>query len=185
MYERDDFDPLAPSQWPEQLAQLKSGFAARLNVYHVMAHHPDLLKAWAGLRQHVVVDNVLGPELSEVAILRAAFHMDSAYEQAHHIVRARACGLDDRSIREIVAGATVSNPRYRAVAIAVDDLSTSRQLSGDSIAAVTRLAGKAGVLDLIAVVGFYTTLAFILNSFDTPIDPDVAQELVEAPLQPL
>jgi hypothetical protein len=35
------------------------------------------------------------------------------------------------------------------------------------------------------VVGFYTTLGLILNSFDTPIDPDVAQELAEAPLQPL
>lgn len=81
-------------------------------------------------------------------------------------------------------GATERLP-YRVVAIAVDDLSTSRQLSGDSIAAVTRLAGKAGVLDLIAVVGFYTTLALILNSFGTPIDPDVAQELAEAPLQPL
>ncbi|SMH38289.1 carboxymuconolactone decarboxylase family protein [Mesorhizobium australicum] len=185
MYEQDDFDPLDPSQWPEQLVPLKSGFASRLNVYRVMAHHPDLLKAWAGLRQHVVVDNVLGAELSEVAILRAAFHMRSAYEQAHHIVRARACDLDDRSIREIVAGATVSNPRYRVVAIAVDELSTGRQLSGNSLAAVTGLAGKAGVLDLIAIVGFYTTLAFILNSFDTPIDQDVARELADSPLQPL
>ena len=39
------------------------------------------------------------------------------------------------------------------------------------------------MLDLIATVGFYTTLAFIVNSFDTPLDADIAEALARRPLE--
>lgn len=179
------FAPIPPAEWPEELDHLRSGFAERLNVYRVMAHHPALLSAWAALRQHVVTDNSLGPLLSEAVILRAAFHAGSAYEQSHHIVRARACNMDDQSIRELVTGATVSNPRFRCLAAAVDRLANNGRLDPSDISALMELAGKAGVLDVIAIVGFYTTLAFILNSFGTPLDQDVALALARTPLASL
>jgi 4-carboxymuconolactone decarboxylase len=177
-----NFAPIPSSEWPEELNHLRSGFAEQLNVYRVMAHHPALLNAWGALRQHVVVDNSLGPVLSEAAILRAAFHSGSAYEQGHHIVRARACNMDDQSIQELVTGATVSDARYRSLATAVDRLASDGRLDPSDISAIIDLAGKAGVFDVIATVGFYTTLAFILNSFDTPLDQDVALALARTPL---
>ena len=66
------YPPLDNTHWPAEIADMQAGFAGRLNVYRVMAHHPALLRAWADLRDHVVVKTALGPELSEVVILRAA-----------------------------------------------------------------------------------------------------------------
>ena len=43
--------------------------------------------------------------------------------------------------------------------------------------------GKEGIFDLIATVGFYSTLGFILNSFPPPLDEAVARELRETPFE--
>ncbi len=39
--------PISDAEWPEAIAEMKTGFAGALNVYRTMAHHPALLKAWA------------------------------------------------------------------------------------------------------------------------------------------
>lgn len=48
---------------------MKDCFAGGLNIYRTMTHHPNLLRAWAPMRQHLVKDTALGPECSEVVIL--------------------------------------------------------------------------------------------------------------------
>jgi len=45
------------------------------------------------------------------------------------------------------------------------------------------LVGKEGVLDTIATVGFYSTLGFILNSFNTPLDDNILNEMTNQPLK--
>jgi alkylhydroperoxidase family enzyme len=177
MTENTDFQPLPPEQWQAGLKHLKGSFAERLNVYRVMAHHPALLGAWAALRQHVVVDNMLGAELTEIAILRAAYHLKCEYERAHHSVRARACGISDETIQAILAGGRVDDQRYTVIIKSVDELAIEARLSAPTAGALAALTGKSGVLDLMAVVGFYTTLAYILNSFVTPVDKDISAEL--------
>ena len=102
-----DFPPIPDADWPEQIADLADGYAGRLNVYRVMAHHPDLLRAWGGLRQQVVIDTALGPERSEVAILRTGHRMGSRYEWQQHISRARALGMTDARIASMARGEIV------------------------------------------------------------------------------
>ncbi len=74
--------PLGDDQWPEPIEDLRSGFAGQLNVYRTMAHNPALLRAWAPLRQHLVKDSALGPQRSEVVILRTGHRLGSHYEWA-------------------------------------------------------------------------------------------------------
>ena len=40
------------------------------------------------------------------------------------------------------------------------------------------------VFDLIATVGFYSVLGYLLMSYDTPIDTAIAEEMAERPLTP-
>jgi 4-carboxymuconolactone decarboxylase len=37
-------------------------------------------------------------------------------------------------------------------------------------------------LDVIATVGFYSTLGYILNSFETPLDDNIVREMADQPL---
>lgn len=178
------YPPIADADWPPAIADLATGFAGRLNVYRVMAHHPALLRAWAGLREHVVRETALGPERSEVVILRTGARLGADYEWSHHIVRGRAAGLSDARIRALAGSVTAMAAEDATLAGAVDALIDRRRLSAAEHDALAALVGVEGVFDLIATVGFYATLCYILLSFDTPLDADVAAELAARPLSP-
>jgi len=171
--------PLSDADWPASIAELKSGFAGALNVYRTMAHHPELLQAWAPLRQHVVKDSALGPVRSEVVILRAAHRMGSPYEWAHHVSRARALGMSDA---RIAAMRGMPDGEDGLIVRAVDALFDQRRLSPELEAELAGALGRKGVFDLIATVGFYSVLGYILMTYDTPIDAPVVAEMKERPL---
>lgn len=177
-----NFPPIADHDWPAPIKELRQGFAGRLNVYRVMAHHAALLAAWAPLRDHVVVHTSLGKQFSEVVILRTGVKLGSDYEWAHHVSRGRACGLTDARIASIAGPLDGMAPDDRVLAAAVDELLGKAQLSGPVQQRVLERVGAEGLFDLIATVGFYSTLAFMLKSFGTPIDADVATEMAQRPL---
>lgn len=176
--------PLGPEDWPDELNDLKDAFFGRANVYRVMAHHPRLVSVWTGLRQHVVIETALGRARSEVAILRAATKTGSAYEWAHHIVRARDVGLSDARIASLRGDIDGVSLEDRPIAEAVDQLLDGARIAPETLRDLHASVGAEGVLDLMATVGFYSTLAYILNSFETEIDDDIAAALRENPLSP-
>lgn len=184
MTSSENFPPIPDRDWPDEIAEMREGFAGGLNVYRVMAHHPALLRAWAPLREHVVNGTALGPELSEVVILRTGHRLGSSYEWQQHIDRARKRGLDDARIASIAGPLSGMRPQDAQIAGAVDELMDKRALSEASIESITRDLGKTAVLDLIATVGFYSVLGYTLNSFDVPLDEDIAEALRAQPLTP-
>lgn len=171
--------PISDADWPASIADMKSGFAGALNVYRTMAHHPDLLKAWAPLRQHVVKESALGPERSEVVILRAAHRMGSPYEWAHHVSRARVLGMSDA---RIAAMRGMPEGEDGLIVRAVDALFDQRRLPSELEAELAAQLGRQAVFDLIATVGFYSVLGYILMTYDTPIDVPIVAEMKERPL---
>ncbi|MCL3883534.1 carboxymuconolactone decarboxylase family protein [Marivita sp. GX14005] len=183
MSSRTACPPIPDADWPEALAEFRGGFLGSANVYRVMAHHPALVRAWADLRRHVVIDTSLGAEFSEIVILRAAVHLGSPYEWAHHVVRARKLGMNDARIASIRGDIGEMDEQDGVLAKAVDDLVTHKRIASGTLEELFALAGKDGAFDLIATVGFYSTLGYILNTFDTPIDDDIAHELAQHPLE--
>ncbi|MCG7494015.1 carboxymuconolactone decarboxylase family protein [Thalassobius sp. Cn5-15] len=178
------YPPRHDDDWPDQIADLQGGFATQLNIYRTMAHNPDLLKAWAPLRQHVVKDNALGAELSEVAILRTGHRLGSSYEWAQHVHRSRAIGMSDSRINKVRGPLEGMRKDDATIARAVDELFYEKRLSPHTQSALVDLVGTEGMFDVIATVGFYSTLGYILNSFDTPLDDDIAAALTETPFDP-
>ncbi|MCR8548987.1 carboxymuconolactone decarboxylase family protein [Salipiger sp. P9] len=171
--------PLSDADWPEAALALRDGFAGKLNVYRVMAHHPALLAAWAPLRKHIVLDSALGLDRSEVVILRTAHRFGSAYEWAHHVSRARKLGFSDA---RIAALRDMPEGEDGLIARAVDALIDQRRLPPELDAELAAALGREAVFDLIATVGFYSVLGYLLMSYDTPIDDAIAAEMAAAPL---
>jgi len=175
--------PVSDADWPEEIDAMRHGFAGGLNVYRTMAHHPALLRAWAELREHLVLRSALGPERLEIAILRTGHRLGSEYEWAQHVLRARKVGISDARIRSIRARLGAMAPQDALIAGAVDDLFDHARLRTPTLSRLNAALGKEGVLDLLATVGFYSTLGFLLNTFGTPLDDDIAAELAAAPLR--
>lgn len=176
------YAPITDDAWPAEIADMLSGFAGGLNVYRTMAHHPALLTAWTTLREHVVNKTTLGAVRSEVVILRTGTRLGSSYEWHQHIIRARKCGIDDSRIASLGGSTTSMLPDDATIASAVDELFAGHKISRQTEAALRALVGKHGVLDVIATVGFYSTLGYILNTFETPLDQDIAAQLRADPL---
>ncbi|QPB24849.1 carboxymuconolactone decarboxylase family protein (plasmid) [Rhizobium sp. 007] len=158
---------------------MKAGFAGALNVYRTMAHHPALLKAWAPLRQHIVKDSALGAIRSELVILRSAHRMGADYEWAHHVSRARSLGISDARIQAIRGS---PDGEDGLIARAVDALFDGFQLPASLERALSAAIGTQAVIDLMATVGFYSILGYILLTYKTPIDEAVAAVMTERPL---
>lgn len=175
--------PVSDADWPDEIAAMRHGFAGGLNVYRTMAHHPALLGAWANLREHLVRRSALGPERLEIAILRTGHRLGSSYEWSQHVLRARKIGLSDGRIRSIKGRLGGMAPEDALIAGAVDELFDHARLRSATLARLDAAVGKEGVLDLLATVGFYSTLGFLLNTFATPLDDDIAAELAAAPLR--
>ncbi|PWJ21139.1 carboxymuconolactone decarboxylase family protein [Jannaschia seohaensis] len=175
-------DPLHPDRWPPEIADMAGGYAGRLNVYRMIAHHPALLRAMDTLREHVVNRTALGAERSEVAILRGAHRLGSSYEWDQHILRARARGLSDARIASIRGPLEEMGDEDRLIVRAVDELFDDRMLSADTLAALDPVLGAEGILDLIATVGYYSVLGYTLKSFAVPQDEDIAAALASRPL---
>lgn len=168
--------PLTDAEWPEAVADMRDGFAGKLNVYRVMAHNPALLRAWATLREHVVTGGALSEQQKEIVILRVGHHWRSPYEWAHHVFRGGRIGLT----RERMARAAL-DPAAWGDADDEDTVllrATDAMLEGGRLppALIGQLRGfltDAAITDMMATIGMYTTLAFLVNSFETPIDADV------------
>lgn len=175
------FAPVTNEDWPEEIADMRAGFAGGLNVYRVMAHHPGLLRAWSDLRGHVVTRSALGPDRLEVVILRTGFRLGAEYEWSQHVVRARASGLTDARIGALKGPLGDVTGDDRLLAEAVDMLFEKKSLAPECLERLLGRVGKEGVLDLIATVGFYSTLGYLLNSFGTPLDEDIAAALRSNP----
>lgn len=174
--------PLSDADWPAEISPMRGGFAGRLNVYRTMAHHPALLRAWETFRNHCVLESRLSPDQSEVVILRSGVQLGSAYEWAHHVYRGRKIGMSDARILSIKGALAKMAPEDAVLAGAVDELFAEKRVSPATAQAVTDLIGAQGLLDLMATVAHYSLLGFILNSFEVPLDADVAASLAADPI---
>lgn len=170
MTESSPIGPKPPKDWPACIDHLREGFAGQLNVYRTMAHHPDLLNSWQALRGHVVMDNALGFERLEVAILRIAARLGSRYEWEHHVNRAKTLGFSQTRIHSLRGKTDDMVGDDRIITQAVDALIDCTRLPPSLLADVTQMVGTKGVLDLMATVGFYKTLGCIVETFDVPMD---------------
>lgn len=174
--------PLPDTAWPAETADMLSGFAGRLNVYRTMAHHPALLRSWANLREHIVNRSALGQNDLEVVILRTGHRLGSGYEWSQHVVRGRKAGLSDAAIRSLRGPLDEMSTSHRLLCTAVDELFDNGALSTKTLSRTVGAFGKQATFDLMATVGFYLTLGFIVQSCSTPLDADIKAELDANPL---
>jgi 4-carboxymuconolactone decarboxylase len=140
---------------------------------------PAFMSRLQRLGEYLRYDNVLGPRLTELAILLTARAWTQAFEWAYHVASAEERGIPRRVIEAIAAGHRPAR-MARKDAVVYDFVTTleRRKSVGDAIyARAVAALGEAGVVDLIGVVGYYSLLAMILNVARTPLPPDYIAEL--------
>jgi len=147
---------------------------------------PELMTRLQRLGEYLRYRNALGPRLTELAILITARAWSQPFEWAMHVGEAEARGIASATIAALARGA---RPRRMSTDEAtvydyVRELHASQSVSDATYARAVAAFGEPGVVDLTAVVGYYTTLAMILNVARTPVPPGERSPLAKLPGKP-
>ncbi|TPQ26630.1 carboxymuconolactone decarboxylase family protein [Cupriavidus pinatubonensis] len=135
-----------------------------------LIHNPELAAKVQALGEHLRFDTGLPPQLVEIPILLTARRWSSDYEWAAHARIAREAGLSEAIIEAISKN---SRPgRMTPDETLIHDLAHETvwrgQPTDSSYAAFADRFGPATVLDVLAICGYYSLLAFVLNTAKLP-----------------
>jgi 4-carboxymuconolactone decarboxylase len=131
---------------------------------------PELMRRLQRLGEYLRYDNVLGLRLTELAILLTARAWTQQLEWGYHVASAAEHGVPEHVIAAIAQGRRPA-PMPRKDAVVYDffkSLERRKAVSDTIYRRAVAALGEAGVIDLIGVIGYYTTLAMILNVARTP-----------------
>lgn len=136
---------------------------------------PELARRGQSLGAYARYGTSLPAELSELAILVTARYWMSEYEWHAHKREGLRAGIAPDIIDAVETDVTPSfaDPRSGCVFALVNELYASRSLSPESYERGIAELGQDGMIDLVAIAGYYSFVAMTLNVFDIGV-PDGA-----------
>ena len=150
--------------------QLSSGAGGLAGPFNAMLYAPAVGHALQELGAAIRFGTKLTPRIREMAILVVAQAWDSGYERVSHELIGRDAGLTDPEIEALRVG---DDPKFadeqEQAAYAVTRALTGRaDLDDQEYAAAVAALGTEALVELSALVGYYSTLALQLRIFRVP-----------------
>jgi len=147
---------------------------------------PEFMRRLQRLGEYLRYEPALPPRLREMVILLTARRWTQQFEWHTHAGKALAEGLPTRIVDAIARG-TRPEGMDGDEALVFDFCQELVQTGGvgDELygRAVARL-GEQGVIDLVGTIGYYSTLAMIMNVAQTPLPEGVEPPLGSLSLRP-
>ena len=183
-------DPVRVKHWaPEYHAALRTlapddarypqarteGRPKALNILGTIAHHPALAKGWYPFNAHITRNTTLEQRQRELLVLRTAVLRNSEYEFEQHVFVSRDLGITDEEIERVKSGADAPGwGELDALLLrSVDELIVDGVISRPTWDGLTAHLDVQQILDVIFTVGTYEILAWMISSFEVPIDDDI------------
>ncbi|QLH14174.1 carboxymuconolactone decarboxylase family protein [Paracoccus pantotrophus] len=144
--------------------------------------NPELARRAQRLGELLRFDTSLEPELSELAILVCGRHWTSHHEWTAHKRIGLAAGLDPRTVEDIAARAPspyIRSDRERIVLQVARTLLAETRLDDALYAEGVAILGETGMVDLVAILGYYCMVALTLNAFQIGLPDSFAPELLD------
>lgn len=184
---QDRFTELKPEQMtPEQKKvadAIMSGPRKRLaGPFNAWLRSPVIADRLQKVGEYLRFNSSLPPRLNEFAILITARAWNAQYEwYAHHILAMKA-GLDPKVAEELAEGKRPSTmqPDEAVIYDFSTQLRRNKQVDDATYKAMLDKFGEQGIVDLIAVNGYYDTVSMTLNVAQVPLPAGVP-----TPLKPL
>ncbi len=139
-------------------------------------HRPELADKWQQLGAMLRYGTSLSPQLSELAILVTARHTQSDVEWHIHELMARKAELPENIIADIFAMRRPADADEDMLAIYdyALDLNEKNTVGDEVHHRVTQRFGVVAVVELTALIGYYTMVAMTLNAHQIPLPEGVA-----------
>lgn len=147
-------------------------------------HSPELAERWQALGALLRFGTSLAPRVSELAIVVTARRWNSQIEWHIHAQAARAAGIADAVLDAIQARETpvFDNADDAVVYEFARQIQETGQVDPGLYAQAVARWDVVGVVELTAVIGYYTMVSMTLNAHEIPM-PDDAPPPLDTPRQ--
>jgi 4-carboxymuconolactone decarboxylase len=182
-------DRFAPLAWPhlstEQKAMvddmLRGSRTSLDGPFNVLLRSPAMGNLAQKLGEYVRFRSSLPARLNEMAILLTARWWSSQFEWHAHKDLAMKAGLRGSIIDDIHANRlpTGMQPDEAAVYAFSTELRNHRRVSDVTFASAVKELGEAGVVDLVAAMGYYDLVSMVLNVDRYPLPEGVSTPFPE------
>ena len=139
--------------------------------FNAFLYNPVFGEAAQRLGEAVRFESSIPPQLRELAILTVAAKWKAQYEWWAHERIGRRQGLEAGVIDCLRAGNApdFDSPAKAAVYAFCRELIIKERVSDRLFGETVEVLGQTGVVELVLLVGYYTTISMILNVFDVPV----------------
>ncbi len=179
-----------PRLTPEAMTDAQREVAAEISAgprgevrgpFIALIHNAELARRIQQLGEHLRWNSKLAPGLLELAVLVTAREWSCQHEWYMHEKLARKAGLDPRIIEAIAQGKEPQGMSADETLVfkASRQAHASGRLDDETFAAARERFGLDGTLELLALNGYYSMMAMILNTAGMPL-PDGAEPPLRA-----
>jgi alkylhydroperoxidase family enzyme len=136
--------------------------------YSMLLHVPALAGHVAATEDYFRLNSALADADREIIILTAARELGAHYPWMRHEIRARQAGVRGEVIETIRAKGSFAGftPREKLLAEIPLSLMREHRLPDDLFARAERELTRRQLVEVIALVGHYSTIGFVANTFD-------------------
>ncbi|MBV1797427.1 carboxymuconolactone decarboxylase family protein [Siccirubricoccus sp. G192] len=186
--EQGRLPPLPAEQLTPEQRRVADGIAggprgALRGPFPAMLRSPEVADRFQKVGEYLRFNSSIPADLNEMAILITAREWSAQFEwYAHHILAMKA-GLPPGIAAQLAEGKRPEGMTedQRIIYDFCTELHRTRFVSDATYAAAKARFGEQGVVDLIAVSGYYVAVAMTLNVAQVPLPPGVAPPLAPLP----
>ena len=179
-------DEMSPEQQAVHDSVVSGKRGVMVGPLRAAIHSPELARRWSALGEILRFDTTLPKRVTELAIVVTGRRWTSQLEFLIHGRAAVAAGLPEAAIEAIrlAQPPELDQPDAEIYEFA-RQLQETGQVTLPAYAAVRARWGDRGVVELTAVIGYYTMVSMTLNAHDIPLPGGEMAPLAAVPGQAL
>ena len=154
------------------------------NALATLVHHPALAGPFFTFNGVLLYQPALDPRQRELMVLRVAWRTRSTYEWVQHVRLGHRYDVTPDDVDAIAHGADAERWTATEAALlrATDQLLDNYRIDDETWAQLAKELDERQLVEVVFVVGCYTSLAMAFNSLGVQLDPELAD--VSAPPLP-
>ncbi|HXH83815.1 MAG TPA: carboxymuconolactone decarboxylase family protein [Candidatus Tectomicrobia bacterium] len=142
---------------------------------------PELLRHLRPVGDYLRFGSVLEPRIRELLVLLVSRQWTQQFEWGVHRPLAEAAGLSGRTLAALADGrrpAAMADDEQAAYDLA-EELIRTHGVSDETYGRAAAIFGEQGIVEIVGILGYFTTMAMVLNVAHTP--PEGAPGLAAFP----
>jgi alkylhydroperoxidase family enzyme len=168
MLTRERIGPLNPAEFTAEQAALVGDWT-HLNFSRVLIRHPGMYGAFVPYLARLIAETELPARDRQLVCLRMLELCGDTYEQTHHVVISRKCGLTDAEIAAAIAGEGTTE-WDRTVLQGVEELYREQNVSEEAWGALAENYSERQLMEFVFLAGCYHTMAMLTKSFGMQLE---------------